>query len=288
MIPSIECVDLSKRFRRAWALRDCSLSLPAGKVIGLVGPNGAGKTTLLHLAVGLLTPSAGSIKILGIEPQKHPDQILHRIGFVAQEHPLLRSFTVEDMMRFGQKMNTRWDHDFAMKHLKQVGIPIQRRISKLSGGQQAQVALIVALAKTPELLILDEPVASLDPLARREFQQLLMEIVAEGGLTVILSSHIVTDLERFCDYLVILSTSRVQVASVVEQLLQSHKLLVGPYEQAKVIAKSHTVLEASYSERQSKLLVQNYSTSVDPAWKVRDVSLEDIVLAYLAQSRTDV
>lgn len=287
MIPSVECNDLGKRYGHSWALQDCTLSLPVERVIGLVGPNGAGKTTLLHLVVGLLAPSAGNLKVFGVEPQKQPEQILSKIGFVAQEHPLLKSFTVEDMLMFGRKMNTLWDSSFAIKRLKQLGIPLHQKTGKLSGGQQAQVALILALAKNPALLILDEPVASLDPLARREFQQLLLETVAEGNSTVVMSSHIVTDLERFCDYLVILSTSRVQIASDVDQLLQSHKLLIGPREQAESITKFSAVLEANHGERQSRVMVRDYSSRVNPLWKVQDVSMEDIVLAYLAQSRVD-
>lgn len=287
MISLVECNHLSKRYGHIWALQDCTLSLPAGRVIGLVGPNGGGKTTLLHLAVGLLAPSSGNIKVFGVVPYEQPEQILSKVGFVAQEHPLLKSFTVEEMIRFGREMNARWDNDFAVKRLRQLGIPFRQQTGKLSGGQQAQLALIVALAKNPELLILDEPVASLDPLARREFQQLLLETVAEGNLTVVMSSHIVTDLERFCDYLVILTTSRVQVASEVDQLLQTHKLLIGPREEAESRMKTSAILEVSHSERQSILLVRDYSSALDPLWKVQDVSVEDIVLAYLAQARVE-
>ncbi len=187
MISSVACNGLGKRYGYSWALQDCTLSLPVERVIGLVGPNGAGKTTLLHLIVGLLAPSTGSLKVFGVDPQKQPEQILSKVGFVAQEHPLLKSFTVEDMLTFGRKMNAHWDSNFAMKRLKQLNIPLHQKTGKLSGGQQAQVALILALAKNPELLILDEPVASLDPLARREFQQLLLEIVADGNFTVVMS-----------------------------------------------------------------------------------------------------
>src|SRR5579883_1633249 len=161
---ALECTGLGKRYGRSWALRDCTLQMPAGRVIGLVGPNGAGKTTLLHLAVGLLTPDEGRINILGYEPVKQPKHLLDKVGFVAQDHPLLKTLTVKETLLFGRKMNTRWDNDFALKRLARLGIPLNRQTGKLSGGQQAQVALLVALAKRPELLILDEPVASLDPL----------------------------------------------------------------------------------------------------------------------------
>jgi ABC-2 type transport system ATP-binding protein len=203
---------------------------------------------------------------------------------VSQEHPLYTSFTVKDMLTMGRKLNPHWEQEMALQRLEQLRIPLQQTTGKLSGGQQAQVALILALAKQPELLILDEPVASLDPLARREFQQTLLDAVAEHDITVIISSHIVADLERFCDYLVILSAARVQVISQVDQLLQSHKLLVGPRERAESIARTHTVLTSTDAGRQSTLLVQTQGPVLDPAWEVRPVSLEDIVLAYLAQS----
>ncbi len=216
MIQALEAVHLSKRYGRKWALHDCTLQIPIGCIAGLVGPNGAGKTTLLHLITGLLAPSNGTITVLGHTPGKDTKQLLPRIGFVSQEHPLYKTFTVKEMLMVGQKLNGTWNQEQALQRLERLGIPLHQQTGKLSGGQQAQVALLLALAKQPELLILDEPVASLDPIARREFQQTLLDAVAEHGMTVIISSHNVADLERFCDYLVIMSTSRVQFATRVE------------------------------------------------------------------------
>jgi len=284
MIQALEAVHLSKQYARKWALHDCTLQIPIGCIAGLVGPNGAGKTTLLNLATGLLNPSHGSITVLGHKPGKDIKQLLPRIGFVSQEHPLYKTFTVREMLKIGQKLNPQWNQEMALQRLERLSIPLHQSTGKLSGGQQAQVALILALAKQPELLILDEPVASLDPLARREFQQTLMEAVAERGISVIISSHIVADLERFCDYLVILSASRVQMTARVEHLLQFHKLLIGPRERIESLARTHTILTSSSTGRQCTLLVQMHSPVLDPAWEVRSVSLEDIILAYLAQS----
>lgn len=283
MIQALEAEQLSKRYRRVFALRDCNLSIPIGRIVGLVGPNGAGKSTLLHIAVGLLRPSGGAIKVLGLVPSQQRTQLLPRIGFVAQERSLYKTFTVKDMLTVGRKLNAHWDQELALNRLARLDIPLERQIGKLSGGQQAQISLLMALAKRPELLILDEPVASLDPLARREFQQSLMDAVAESGLTVILSSHIVADLERLCDYLVILSGSRVQVTSDTDALLASHKLLVGPKERVESVGRTHTILSETTAGRQSTLLVQTQGPVLDPAWEVREVSLEDIILAYLAQ-----
>jgi ABC-2 type transport system ATP-binding protein len=285
MMQAVEALHLSKRYGRKWSLQDCTMQIPVGRIVGLAGPNGAGKTTLLHLIMGILKPNVGTLRVLDNDPRKDIRQFLPKVGFVAQEHPLYKTFTVRDMLTMGQKLNIRWDQNLAQKRLEQFGIPLQQPTGKLSGGQQAQLALIIALAKRPELLILDEPVASLDPLARREFQQALLEAVAQDEITVIISSHIIADLERFCDHLVLLSASHVQVTGEVEDLLNSHKLLVGPQERAASVAKAHTILTNHATERQCTLFVQTHSPIIDPAWEVHDVSLEDIILAYMEQSR---
>ncbi len=282
---ALETTHLSKRYgRRTWALRDCTLTLPAGRVAALVGPNGAGKTTLLHLAVGLLQPSAGSVRVFGHSPRTQPKDVLPLIGFVAQDHPLYRGFSVADMLTLGRKLNPRWDQSVATTRLDRLDIPLNRPIGKLSGGQQAQVALAMALAKRPQLLLLDEPLASLDPLARRDFLRTLMDATAENGLTVLLSSHILADLERVCDYLIILSAAQVQLAGDIEQIVRTHKLLVGPRADPAAVASIHSVVEESHTDRQTTLLVRVNGRVFDPSWEVRDVSLEDIVLAYMGQS----
>ena len=284
MSNALETERLGKRYGRTWALRDCTVQLPAGRVAALVGPNGAGKTTLLHLAVGLLEPSAGRVEIFGRSPRAQPKKVLPRIGFVAQDHPLYRGFSVADMLTLGRKLNPRWEQAVATTRLSRLEIPLDRPIGKLSGGQQAQVALAMALAKSPELILLDEPLASLDPLARREFLRVLMGATAESGLTVLLSSHIIGDLERVCDYLIILSASRVQLAGDIEEIVRSHKRLVGPRVDPAAVASVHNVVEASHTERQTTLLVRVNGHLFDPSWEVQDVTLEDIVLAYLGQS----
>jgi ABC-2 type transport system ATP-binding protein len=281
MTVALETTGLGKRYRRTWALKDCTLAVPEGRVAALVGPNGAGKTTLLHLGVGLLQPTSGSIRLL--DRHSGSPGLLERVGFVAQDTPLYRDFTVADLLTFGRKLNRRFDPSLARERLDQLGIPMDRRAGKLSGGQRTQVALALALAKRPELLLLDEPLASLDPLARREFLQTLMGSVAEQGTTVLLSSHLLADLERVCDYLIVLSAAHVQVLGTVEELLDRHKLLVGPYREAQPpIAGVAQVVRASHTDRQATLLVRTDGPIHDPAWKAHDVTLEDLVLAYLA------
>jgi ABC-type multidrug transport system ATPase subunit len=287
MSNALETNRLSKRYGRTWALQDCTLSLPAGCVAALVGPNGAGKTTLLHLSVGLLEPTAGSVGVFGLSPTVQPDEALPRLGFVAQDTPLYKSFTVADLLTLGRKLNTRWDDALARSRMQKLGIPLDRRAGKLSGGQQAQVALVLALAKRPDLLLLDEPLSSLDPLARREFLRTLMDAVAETGLTVLLSSHIIGDLERVSDYLIILSSSHVQFAGDIQEMLRAHRRLIGPRQDETAIASVHTVIEASHTDRQTTLLVRANGPLFDPSWEVQDVSMEDIVLAYLSQQTGD-
>ena len=282
----VETRALGKRYGSFWALRDCSLTIPAGSVAALVGPNGAGKTTLLHMLIGLTEPSAGEARVLGWSAREHPQLVLPRVGFVAQEHPLYRGFTLGELLKLGSKLNPQWDDELATRRLERLGIALGHKVGKLSGGQQAQVALTLALAKRPELLVLDEPVAALDPLARREFLQGLMEAVAEERLSVLLSSHIVAELERVCDYLVILAAGGVQLAGPIEEILGSHRLLSGPRKDVAPVARVHSVIQESHTERQSTLLVRTNGHVSDPSWRIDEVGLEEIVLAYLGQQAT--
>ncbi len=277
----LETERLGKSYGGSWALRDCSLHLPAGRVAALVGPNGAGKSTLLHLAVGLLRPDAGSVRVFDQEPYGNT-AVLTEIGFVAQDTPLYRDFTAEELIKAGGKLNRRWDAGMARGRLAQLGIPPRKPVGKLSGGQRAQVALALALAKRPRLLLLDEPVASLDPLARREFMQSLMGAVAESGTTVLLSSHILGDLERVCDYLIVLHSAEVKIAGPVDELIDGHRQLIGPRHDGGPIAGVAGIVTASHTDRQSTLFVRTAGAVDDPLWTVQDVTLEDLILAHLA------
>jgi ABC-2 type transport system ATP-binding protein len=282
---AVQARALGKRYGRTWALQDCALEVPAGRIAALVGPNGAGKTTLLHLAVGLLRPDAGEVLVFGRDPRS----VLPDVGFVAQETPLYRDFTAAELVTMGGKLNRRrWDAALARERLAMLGIPPDRPVGKLSGGQRAQVALALALAKRPRLLLLDEPIASLDPLARREFMQTLMGAVADSETTVLLSSHLLADLERSCDYLVVLRQSRVQLTGPVDELLETHRTLVGPRAGSESIAGVAKVVRASHTERQSTLLVRRGDGPVDPLWTEHEVTLEDLVLAHLADAETRV
>jgi ABC-2 type transport system ATP-binding protein len=284
MTAVVETNGLGKQYGRRWALHDCTLAIPAGKVVGLVGPNGAGKTTLLHLAVGLLAPTAGTIEVLGGHPADGPAH-MGRVGFVAQDTPTYARLTVAKHLRMGAWLNPRWDGELAERRIEQLGLDSRQRAGSLSGGERAQLALTLAIAKRPELLLLDEPVASLDPLARREFLQSLMEIVAEHGVSVVLSSHLVADLERVCDYLVVLVASHVQVAGEVDALLASHHRLSGPRRDSSTLPPDQEVINESHTDKQSMLLVRTTEPILDPAWTVKPVAMEDLVLAYMSQAR---
>jgi ABC-2 type transport system ATP-binding protein len=281
--PVLEARGLGKRYGRRWALSDCDLAVPAGRVAGLVGPNGAGKTTLLHLAVGLLTPTAGSIEVLGGKVTGDPAQ-LARVGFVAQETPTYANLSVADHLRLGARLNPGWDRQLADRRIRQLDLDPAQRAGKLSGGQRAQLALTLAIAKRPELIVLDEPVASLDPLARREFLQGLMETVAEHGVSVVMSSHLVADLERVCDHLIVLVASRVRVSGDVDDLLAAHRRVIGPRRDPATLPAAQHVIESSHTDRQSTLLLRTDGPIHDPAWTVEQVSLEDLVLAYMGQA----
>jgi ABC-2 type transport system ATP-binding protein len=274
---------LGKSYGRRSALSDCTLDVPAGRVVGLVGPNGAGKSTLLNLAVGMLAPTSGTIEVLGGRPGADPAQ-LAKVGFVAQDTPTYVGLSVEDHLRLGARLNPGWDDALARDRIRRLGLDLNQRAGKLSGGQRAQLALTLGVAKRPELLILDEPVSSLDPLARREFLQDLMEAVAEHELSVVLSSHLVSDVERVCDHLIVLVASRVQLAGDLDTLLATHHLLTGVRRDPATLPADQQVISASHTDRQTTLLVRTDTPIHDPAWTVGQLSLEDLVLAYMGQS----
>jgi ABC-2 type transport system ATP-binding protein len=287
----IESTGLGKRYGSTWALRECSLAVPAGHVTALVGPNGAGKTTLLNLMVGLATPTAGTVAVLGGEPAGSP-AALDGIAFVAQDAPLYKNLPVADMLHLTGHLNRRFDYGYARARLAELRIPLKRKAGKLSGGQQAQLALTLALARRPRLLVLDEPLANLDPLARHDFMATVLAAAAEkgegevgGGMSVVLSSHVLTELERVADYLILISGGRVQVAGDVDSLLARHRVLTGPAAEADRIAQQQAVVHTRRAQAQAHLLVRTGAPAEPgpPGWEAHPVSLEELVLAYLRE-----
>jgi ABC-2 type transport system ATP-binding protein len=280
MTSAIVTVDVSKRYGRRTALSDCTIDVPAGRVVGLVGPNGAGKSTLLQLVCGLLKPTSGRIEVLGSAPRSGSP----RVGFVAQDTPVYAGLTVEEHLAFGARLNPSWDDRIARRRIDDLGLDPTQRAGKLSGGQRAQLALTLAIAKRPDLLLLDEPVSALDPLARREFLQALMEFIADEGTSVVMSSHLVTDLERVCDFLVVLSRSKVKITGEVEELLATHHRLTGARTDPAALGPGRQVVQARHTDVQSTLVVRSSAPIDDPAFRVDRVDLEDLVLAYMSEA----
>jgi ABC-2 type transport system ATP-binding protein len=276
----VEASRLGKRYGGTWALRDCSLAVPAGHVAALVGPNGAGKTTLLNLAVGLAQPSAGGVTVLGGIPAGSP-AALDGIAFVAQDTPVYRNLSAADMLHLTRNLNRRFDQVYAEARLVELGIPLKRKAGRLSGGQRAQLALTLALARRPRLLVLDEPVAMLDPVARHDFMATVATAAAEAGVSVLLSSHVLAELERVADYLILLSRGRVQVAGGVDDLLAGHRMLIGPAAEADRYA-DRPVVHVRRGEAWAHLLVRaGAGDPVPPGWQAHPVGLEELALAYL-------
>jgi ABC-2 type transport system ATP-binding protein len=278
----IQTRGLVKQFRRVTALSDCDVTVPEGRICALIGPNGAGKTTLLRLLSGLARPTAGEMRVLDGPPRQDP-VFLSEVGYLAQEIPLYRRFTAEEHISIGAHLNRRWDPTSVRDRLTSLHIPLDRAAGSLSGGQRAQLALSLTLAKKPRLVLLDEPVAALDPLARRHFLATMADAVAADGITVVLSSHLLADLERVVDYLILLSASQVQLCGDIDTLLAEHRVLVGPRKDPAAIAKTHTIVQAVHTARQTTLLVRGNAPVIDPAWESSEAGLEEMVLAYMGQ-----
>jgi ABC-2 type transport system ATP-binding protein len=284
MNPVLQTEGLSKRYGSRQALTDATLTIPAGRVVGLVGPNGAGKSTLLNLASGMIAPTSGTIEVLGTRPAANATQ-LAKVGFVAQDTPVYAGLSVADHLRLGARLNPTWDDQLAQRRIAQIGLDPAQKAGRLSGGQRAQLALTIAAAKRPQLLIFDEPVASLDPLARRAFLQNLMEFVAELEVSVILSSHLLGDVERVCDHLVVLTASRVQLAGEVEDLVAAHYRLIAARGDLDTLPPGIEVIQAEHTARQSTLIVRDTTgTLPHHLLNAERLNLEDMVLAYLTRA----
>ena len=278
----IETSELGKRYGKSWALRDCTLTVPAGHLAALVGPNGAGKSTLMNMTAGLTVPTSGTATVLGGRPAGSP-AALNGVAFVAQDAPVYRNLSAGDMLHLTRNLNRHFDTGFARARLADLGIPLKKRAGKLSGGQQSQLALTLALARRPRLLILDEPLAALDPIARQDFLSAVMTAMTDDGVSVLLSSHQVAELERVADFLIVLSRAQLQVAGEVDDLLADHRLLTGPTAEADDYANRLTVVQSRRGEAQTHLLART-GAAADPAppgWESHQVSLEEIVMAYL-------
>ncbi len=283
MTAAVATTGLGRRYRRKWALRDCTLAIEPGSITGLVGPNGAGKTTLLHLLAGMGHQTEGEVTIGGMAPTDR--RALAAIGFVAQHAPVYPNLSVADHLRLGARLNPRWDAALAEDRISRLGLDAHQAAGKLSGGERAQLALTICLAKRPELILLDEPVASLDPLARREFLAALMETIADTGATAILSSHLVADVERVCDHVVVIAGGRVHLTGGIDELLAAHRRIVLP-DDGRVLPSTCEVIQDRVRGRQRECLVRDWPTFAAADVSASDLSLEDLLLAYMRDDRT--
>jgi ABC-2 type transport system ATP-binding protein len=283
-VPALRTSRLSRRYGKVWGLRDCTLEVPAGAVAALVGPNGAGKTTLMEMIIGLLGPTEGEVAVFGETSRANTPQTLARVGYVAQDHPLYRDFTVAEMFHLGRSMNPNWDQQLATARADALGIPLTRKVKRLSGGQQAQVSLTMALAKRAPLLVLDEPLSSLDPIARLDFMRDVMATAADADLTFLISSHVVSELERYCDWLIVLAHGHVQLAGPADELLAAHRLITVPRATPDAELPGVTIHRTD-SDRHSSVLVQTGEAGLAgqnrAGWQAEPVSFEQLVMAYL-------
>ncbi|GAA0319015.1 ABC transporter ATP-binding protein [Streptomyces polychromogenes] len=277
---ALEAHGLGRKYRRGWALEDCSFRVPAGRIAALVGPNGAGKSTLLALAAGLLEPSAGEVRVFGA-PVTAP-ATMARWAYLGQDKPLFKRFTVAEHLRMGRELNPGWDQEAAERIVRSGQVPLGARAGDLSGGQRTRVAFALAFGKRPGLLLLDEPMADLDPVARDELGALLLSEAAEHGTTVLMSSHLLNEIEHMCDYVLVLDGGRMRMAGETDELVPMHTLVSGVTADGAPPAAldAHTVVEVRTSGRHFSALVRREGP-LDPAWQLSEPSTEEVLLAYL-------
>jgi ABC-2 type transport system ATP-binding protein len=285
----IETEALTKRFRRRTALEDCSIAVPRGRVAALVGPNGSGKTTLLRLLAGLSSPTEGRISVFGEEMSKSSDGLRARVGYLDQERPLYPWWRVREILEFGRKTNPTWDSGLAREHLAALRIDLNSRIRDLSGGQKAQVALALCFSKRPELVLLDEPAAALDPVARQDLLQNITELFADNEASVLMSTHAIDDVAAICDYVIILSDSRILLSEDLDYALESHRYLSRALDDGVPVPPGAIVLEERRSTREVTYLVRLAMPLERDGWRIERPTLNEIVIAYLRDKpRLDV
>ena len=281
----IETEALTKRFRRRIALNDCSLVVPRGRVAALVGPNGSGKTTLLRLLAGLSRPTEGRISVFGEEMSTSKIDLRARVGYLDQDRPLYPWWRVREILEFGRRINPAWDAEFAVRQLSQLEIDLGSRVRELSGGQLAQVALAVCFAKRPELVLLDESASALDPVARQDLLQNITEIFADHEASVLMATHAIDDVAAICDYVIILSQSRIVLSEDLDYVLESHRLLSRGLDDGVLVPRGATVLEERRTTREITYLVRLAMPLERDGWRIERPTLNEIVIAYLRGRR---
>jgi ABC-2 type transport system ATP-binding protein len=276
---ALEAFELGKRYRRREVLDGCSFQIPAGRICALVGPNGAGKSTLLTLAAGLLAPSRGRVEVFGSRAGAQDTRPM--VGFLPQDRPLYPQLSVDEHLRLGFELNPRWS--WAAAELALGEIPGDARVETLSGGQRARLALALVLGKQPDLLLLDEPMAQLDPLARHEVTSVIMADAAERGTTVVISSHVLSELEPVCDHLIMIDAGRIRLAADTEELIGCHTVVTavrGDGGEMPRELKLHSVIDARIGGRSITALIRPGALLPDD-WIAAVPTLEEVVLGYM-------
>ena len=277
----IETEALTKRFRRRTALSECSLSVPRGRVVALVGPNGSGKTTLLRLLAGLSRPTEGRVSVFGEEMSMSNTDLRSRVGYLDQDRPLYERWRVREILEFGRRTNPAWDADFAAQHLARLDIDLESLVKNLSGGQRAQVALAVCFAKRPDLVLLDEPASALDPVARQDLLQNITELFADNEASVLMATHAIDDVSAICDYVIILSKSRVVLSEDLDYVLESHRLLSRGVDDGVPVPRGATVLDERRTTREITYLVRLGMPMERDGWRIERPTFNEIAIAYL-------
>ncbi|MER6142815.1 ABC transporter ATP-binding protein [Streptomyces sparsogenes] len=279
---ALEATGLGKKYRRGWALRDVSFRLPAGRICALVGPNGSGKSTLLSLAADLLAPTTGTVRVFGTDPRAA--EARRRVAFVAQDKPLYPRFTVAETLRLGRELNPGWDQAAAERFVAEAEVEPTARVGSLSGGQRTCVALALALGKRADLLLLDEPMSDQDPLRRHRTMGALMAEAAEHGTSVVISTHVLAELDGVCDYLLLVGGGRIRLAGETDALQSAHRLVTGPRSTdgaTPAEVARHTVVETRTTGRQLTALIRPQGAPAEDGWIVREPTLEEVLLGYL-------
>ncbi|MEU1664150.1 ABC transporter ATP-binding protein [Streptomyces sparsogenes] len=279
---ALEATGLGKKYRRGWALRDVSFRLPAGRICALVGPNGSGKSTLLSLAADLLAPTTGTVRVFGADPRAA--EARRRVAFVAQDKPLYPRFTVAETLRLGRELNPGWDQAAAERFVAEAEVELTARVGSLSGGQRTCVALALALGKRADLLLLDEPMSDQDPLRRHRTMGALMAEAAEHGTSVVISTHVLAELDGVCDYLLLVGGGRIRLAGETDALQSAHRLVTGPrstHGTTPAEIARHTVVETRTTGRQLTALIRPQGAPAEDGWIVREPTLEEVLLGYL-------
>ncbi|MDT0544379.1 MULTISPECIES: ABC transporter ATP-binding protein [Streptomyces] len=277
---ALETTGLGKKYRRGWALRDVTFRLPAGRICALVGPNGSGKSTLLSLAADLIAPTTGAVRVFGADPRSA--EARRRIAFVAQDKPLYPRFTVDETLRLGRELNPGWDQAAAERVIAEAEVEPAARVGSLSGGQRTCVALALALGKRADLLLLDEPMSDQDPLRRHRMMGALMAEAAEHGTSVVISTHVLAELDGVCDFLLLMGGGRVRLAGDTEAVQAAHRLITGPRaDHGTAEIARHTVVERRVTGRQLTALIRPSAPPAEDGWIVREPSLEEVLLGYL-------